>query len=133
MRFLLVIITVLDLALAMLLISVSGFILQGVTNTGPMMPEAIFYVFLIVSCFAFPLGAWVLRDRMMPGVPLLVAGLPLALAAIALLLPPLLTFSVGNRGRCLQANDTCPDPCWQLERAKLPNRSQQPSAGLVER
>ena len=28
--------------MGLLLISVSGFILQGVNNTGPMMPEAVF-------------------------------------------------------------------------------------------
>ena len=32
----------LDFGMGLLLISVSGFILQGVNNTGPMMPEAVF-------------------------------------------------------------------------------------------
>jgi hypothetical protein len=48
MRALIVIAAVADLALGALLVAVSGFVLQGVNNTGPMMPEAIFYVLMIL-------------------------------------------------------------------------------------
>lgn len=57
----LVIATVLDLGLALLLIGVSGFVLQGVNNTGPMMPEAILFILMIVISIASPLAAWAFR------------------------------------------------------------------------
>ena len=39
----LLIATVLDVGMGLLLIGVTGFILQGVNNTGPMMPEAVLF------------------------------------------------------------------------------------------
>jgi hypothetical protein len=80
----LVVLTVANLALATLLVFVSGFVLQGVNNTGPMMPEAIFFVGFIVMCLAAPAIAWALRRRLQPGPVLAIAAAPLALATAVL-------------------------------------------------
>jgi hypothetical protein len=86
----LILATVADLALAALLVAVSGFVLQGVNNTGPMMPEAALLVGMIVLCLLAPVAAWVLRARAAgPAAVLGAACAPLALAAAALLVEPL--------------------------------------------
>jgi hypothetical protein len=85
----LVIATLLDLCLGLLLIAVSGFILEGVNNTGPMLPEAAFLVLMIaVSIFA-PIAAWTLRKRLAPAAVLALAYSPLAIAALVMLVEPL--------------------------------------------
>ncbi len=84
----LIIATVLDLALGVLLISVSGFILQGVNNTGPAMPDAVLFVAMIILCFAAPLTAWLVRKRLPFPVVLVIAYAPLLFAGIALLTEP---------------------------------------------
>jgi hypothetical protein len=71
------------MALAALLIAVSGFVLEGVNNTGPMMPEAIFFVALIIICLAAPALAWGLRHRLEPPLVLAIAAAPIAISAVA--------------------------------------------------
>lgn len=88
MRALLILITLADLGLAALLIAVSGFILQGVNNTGPMMPEAIFYVLLILLCFVAPTIAWMKRDGIAPVIVVGIAAAPLGFAVLALFTGP---------------------------------------------
>jgi uncharacterized membrane protein len=88
----LVLATLADLALAALLVAVSGFVLQGVTNTGPEMPEAAFYVGYVALCVVAPVAAWMLRlRRARPALVLGMACAPLAIAALALVAEPLLT------------------------------------------
>jgi len=79
--------TVIDLGLAALLVAVSGFILQGVNNTGPI-PGAGWYVGFVVFCVAAPSAAWVLRRRAHPIVPLALVFAPIVVGAIVMLLGP---------------------------------------------
>ena len=60
---LVVVIALLDAALGLLLVAVSGFVLQGVNNTGPVMPNAIVYVVMTVLCFVAPAFAMGLKRR----------------------------------------------------------------------
>ncbi|MFO1091161.1 MAG: hypothetical protein U1E46_16420 [Hyphomicrobiales bacterium] len=83
MTALLVLLTIADVALAVLLIAVSGFVLEGVNNTGPMMPEAVFFVALVVVCLVAPIAAWALRRKLDPMIVLVIAAAPLAVAAVA--------------------------------------------------
>jgi hypothetical protein len=85
----LIIATFLDFGLGVLLVSVSGFVLQGVNNTGPMMPDAVFFVLMILLCVSAPIAAWFLRKRFGFPVVLAVAYSPLIVAGIALLVEPL--------------------------------------------
>ena len=88
MRAILILLVVTNLALALLLVALSGFILQGVNNTGPMMPEAVFYIALIVAAIIAPLTALLLRKRVSQGTAIAIAAAPLACAAAALLIGP---------------------------------------------
>jgi hypothetical protein len=81
---LLAVATVADVALAVFLVAISGFIFEGVNNTGPMMPDAIIFAVLLASCVAAPVVAWLVRRRASTGIALLIAIAPLAAAAIAL-------------------------------------------------
>jgi hypothetical protein len=85
----LVIATLLDLGLGLLLIAVSGFILEGVNNTGPMMPEAVFLIGMIVLCVGAPVAAWSLRRRLSAPAVLALAYAPLLIAALVMLAEPL--------------------------------------------
>ena len=86
----LVLATIADLGLAALLVAVSGFVLQGVNNTGPMMPEAAFLVGMIALCLLTPLAGWVLRARAArPAAVLGTAFAPPALAGAVLLAQPM--------------------------------------------
>ena len=85
----LVIATVLDLGLALLLIGVSGFVLQGVNNTGPMMPEAILFILMIVISIASPLAAWAFRRDLGSATLLALAYAPPVIAVGVLLAEPL--------------------------------------------
>jgi hypothetical protein len=75
--------TVIDLGLAALLLAASGFILEGVNNTGPM-PGAEWYVAFVVFCLAAPIAAWILRRRAHPAVPLALVIAPIVIAVIAM-------------------------------------------------
>ena len=81
--------TVIDLGLAALFIAVSGFILEGVNNTGPL-PGAGWYVAFIVLCVAAPAAAWIVRRRTHPAVPIICVLAPIAVAIVAILLEPAL-------------------------------------------
>jgi hypothetical protein len=84
----LVLATILDVALGVLLIAVSGFVLEGVNNTGPTMPDAALFVAMIAFSFAAPLTAWLVRRRLSPSVTLVIALAPLIVGAIALIIEP---------------------------------------------
>ena len=89
---LLVLATAVDVGLAVLLVAVSGFMLEGVNGTGPLMPDAVFYVLFIALAAAAPVGAWTLRSRGRGArVPIVVALVPIVIAALAVLLEPMLT------------------------------------------
>lgn len=79
LKLILILVTLADLALGVLLISVSGFILQGVNNTGPS-PGAAGFVLMAALCFLAPLGGWWLRARA-GGWAVILAALPLLLGA----------------------------------------------------
>ena len=67
----------------------SGFILEGVNDTGPEMPAAALLVGFIVLALAAPVVAWVMRRRGgRPGLFLTFAFAPIVIAAATLLLEP---------------------------------------------
>ncbi len=81
--------TLIDVALAALLVGVSGFILEGVNNTGPEMPAAALLVGFIILCVAAPIAAWWGRSRNWRPAPLIgLAYAPPAIAALVLLAEP---------------------------------------------
>ena len=85
----LVIATLINVALAALLVGVSGFILEGVNKTGPEMPAAVLLVVFIILCVAAPLAAWIMRKRAVrPSVTLALAYAPIAIAALVLIAEP---------------------------------------------
>ena len=63
MNIMMILAIIADLLLAVLLTAVSGFILQGVNNTGAMMPEAALYVGFILLCIVASALAAILRKR----------------------------------------------------------------------
>ena len=76
-----------DAALAVLLVAVSGFVLQGVNNTGPDAAGAAFVLAAIAICLVAPVAAFTLRAKSRPRVALAAALLPLAGALLALVIP----------------------------------------------
>lgn len=88
MRALLIVAGLAGLALGVLLVAVSGFILQGVNNTGPMMPEALFYVIIMAWCFIAPLAAWLTHSHLQAQVRLAIILSPLVMAGGLLLVGP---------------------------------------------
>jgi hypothetical protein len=88
MRVLFILAGLADVALGVLLIAVSGFVLQGVYNTGPMMPEAVFYVIMMAWCFVAPPVAWLSRTRLGAQARAAIILSPLAVAGIMLLISP---------------------------------------------
>ena len=88
MRPALLLVTLADLALAILLLAVSGFVLEGVNNTGPMMPEAIAFGAMLLACLACPAIAWMLRARLDPAAAIAIAAAPLAIAVAVMLAGP---------------------------------------------
>ena len=79
--------TVIDLGLAVLLIAVSGFILEGVNNTGPM-PGSVWFVAFIVFCIAAPAAAWIREldsATLAPAAPLADAAVTVAAHSVVLL------------------------------------------------
>jgi predicted membrane-bound mannosyltransferase len=79
MFILLILLTLADIGLGVLLIAVSGFILQGVNNTGPA-PGSVAFVLMVALCFLAPLGGWWLRARA-GGWAVILAALPLLIGA----------------------------------------------------
>ena len=86
----LIVATLADIGLAILLVAVSGFILQGVNNQGAMQPEAALLVLMVGFALAAPAVAWVLRSRQSnPKITLAIAYGPLIVAATLLLVEPI--------------------------------------------
>jgi hypothetical protein len=84
--------TLIDWALAALLMGVSGIILEGVNNTGPQMPAAALLVAFVVFALGAPVAAWVMRRRAVPpGIVLALAAAPILIAGAVLLLEPAFT------------------------------------------
>jgi hypothetical protein len=89
MRYLLVAAMLADAALGVLLIAVSGFVLQGVNNTGPTdIASAVFLLLAIAVCFAAPLFAAVLYRRGLHRWALGATLFPLVGALVAVTVPP---------------------------------------------
>jgi hypothetical protein len=85
----LVVATLVDLGIAVLFVAVSGFILEGVNNTGPR-PGATLFVLFVLFCIAAPIAAWVVRGRGgRLGIALALALAPAVGLGLALLLEPL--------------------------------------------
>ena len=87
MSVLLVLLTLADLALGVLLIAVSGYILQGVNNTGPL-PGSVWFVLFVILCFAAPAIAWGIRGAAGPGWALAVAAVPAVIGLVMLAISP---------------------------------------------
>jgi hypothetical protein len=69
---------------------VSGLVLHGLHNTGPVMPEAALLIAYVVLCIGAPMAAWILRaGGVRPVFVLSTAYAPLLLAAIVLAAEPL--------------------------------------------
>jgi len=80
---LLILLTLVDLGLGMLLVMLSGVMLFGLNNEGPM-PGAALWLGAMVLCFLLPLVAWLLRERVgLPGAAG-VAALPVLGALVVL-------------------------------------------------
>jgi len=84
---LLILLTLADVGLGVLLVAVSGFILQGVNNTGPL-PGATLYVLFILLCFLAPLLAWLSWRGGGPLTALALAAAPLVVGGLALMISP---------------------------------------------
>jgi hypothetical protein len=89
MRALLVVASIADVMLGVLLVAVSGFMLQGVNNTGPM-DGAFWFVLMVLLCFIAPVLGWVLRKRLPAPAVLAIAFSPILIGAVVMLLEPLL-------------------------------------------
>jgi hypothetical protein len=87
-EFILVLAAVVDLALAALLIGVSGFVFGGGPEGmhGQFWPTAGWTVMLI-GCLAMPVAGFLLHRRKKSGVGVLLAWLPAAAALVAVALP----------------------------------------------
>ena len=87
--FLLLLATVIDLALAALLIGVSGFIFGSGPESGHGgMWAAILFVSAIIACVVAPVAGFVLKRRGNIGVGLLLAWVPPVVGVLVLLTPP---------------------------------------------
>ena len=90
MKALLVIATLLDFALAALLIAVSGFVFGGGPNAMPRdaLTETV-YVVAVVACIALPIAAFVVNAKGKTGLAQIAAWLPVAAGLVFLVLPSL--------------------------------------------
>ena len=88
MRLALILLTIADLALALLLVAVSGFVFEGVNNTGPQMPDALIFGLLLLGAVAAPALAWLLRHRFDPPTILALAAAALVVAVGILMVGP---------------------------------------------
>ncbi|MBS0246168.1 MAG: hypothetical protein JSR61_06070 [Proteobacteria bacterium] len=89
MKALLVIAAIIDVALAVLLVAVSGFLFGGgpqSVNAGP--GVALLYGGAVVACLAAPVAGFMLNRRGKGPLGVVVSFLPPAGFAIALTLPP---------------------------------------------
>ena len=88
-KFLLVVATVVDGALAALLVGVSGFLFGGgpeSVHAGVL--AAIAYVAAVIACLVAPIAGFIFNRRGKAGIGLAVAWLPVAGALVALMPPP---------------------------------------------
>ena len=76
MRLLMILATIADIGMLLLLLAVSGFVLQGVNNTGPQMPDALWFGLIVLATIACPIAAWIGRARLGPGWSLAIAAAP---------------------------------------------------------
>jgi hypothetical protein len=83
MRILLILFTVIDIAIGVLLVMVSGVALFGWQNTG-LQPEAPMFLLALVLCFALPLAAWILRGRLGMPASVGIAALPVIAGLVTL-------------------------------------------------
>lgn len=92
MRALLILATIAGFGLGILFIAVSGFVLQGVNNTGPQdkLTAALFVAF-IVLCFAAPVAGWALRSSLPAAAVQAIAWSPVLIGVVVMMLEPLLT------------------------------------------
>ena len=91
MRLLLILATIADIGMLLLLLAVSGFVLQGVNNTGPQMPDALWFGLIVLATIAAPIVAWVWRARLGPGLSLAIAAAPPVGALILVFLESFIT------------------------------------------
>jgi hypothetical protein len=89
-KFLIVIAAVADLAIAALLVGVSGFIFAGGPNAGTADAlTAILYVGAVIGCIALPVAALILSRKNRIGPALIAALVPIAVGFLVLLVPAL--------------------------------------------
>jgi hypothetical protein len=87
-KFFLVIATIADLALAALLVSVSGFLFgSGPESIHAGAMAAAGYAVIVITCLAAPVAGFVLNARGKPGVGLAAAWLPIAGALVTMMTP----------------------------------------------
>jgi hypothetical protein len=87
-KLLLVVATIADLALAALLVGVSGFMFGGgpeSTHAGAL--AAAGYAFLVISCLAAPIAGFVLNGNGRLGIGIAAAWLPIAGALVTFMAP----------------------------------------------
>jgi len=86
---LLVVATIADLALAALLIAVSGFLFgSGPESTHAGSLVAAGYITAVVSCVVAPIAGFALHRRNKSGIGVAAAWLPVAGALVAMAIPP---------------------------------------------
>ncbi|MGB4949584.1 MAG: hypothetical protein WBO55_02975 [Rhizobiaceae bacterium] len=85
----LIIVTVIDFAIATLLVAVSGFVLEGVNGRGDHVGDILAFIAMIVICIAAPIAAWVLSSKLRPACTIILAASPIILGLLALMLEPL--------------------------------------------
>ena len=76
MRILLVLATIADAIMALALLLVSPFVIKGVNNAGPQMPDALWFGLIVLATIACPIAAWIGRARLGPGWSLAIAAAP---------------------------------------------------------
>ena len=91
MRILLVLATIADAIMALALLLVSPFVVKGVNNAGPQMPDALYFFLILFAAIAAPLVAWIWRARLGPGWSLAIAAAPPVGALVLIFLESFLT------------------------------------------
>ena len=90
MRILMVLATIADMVMALALLLVSPFVIKGVNNAGPQMPDALYFFLILFATLAAPLVAWIWRARLGPALSLAVAAAPPLLALAVMFFDSLL-------------------------------------------
>lgn len=76
MRLLLILATLADIVMALALLLVSPFVIKGVNNSGPQMPDALYFFLILLAAIAAPVVAWIWLERRHPGQAVLLAAAP---------------------------------------------------------